>query len=185
MLPEISEIRSKRKVLGLTQSQLASRCGLSQSLVAKIESGQVSPSYSAVKGIFDFFASMESKSALSASDIMSRKIISVPASARVGQAVDSLRKFGISQVPVFDSNAAVGSFSEEDVSKLIAESAQPAQIMKMKVSQAMSAPFPVVPKSTPVLPIAALLSHSKAVVVSEGGKPCGIITKADLLKTLK
>ncbi|MFA5105787.1 MAG: CBS domain-containing protein [Candidatus Micrarchaeia archaeon] len=184
MLPETSEIRAKRKVLGMTQAQLALKCGLSQSLVAKIESGQVSPSYQSVKSIFDFFSSLESQSALCARDIMSQKIAAVAPSNPVGQAVALLRKHGISQVPVFDGNALVGSFGEEDVSRLIA-SAKPSDILKMRVSQAMSLPFAAVPPSTPMVSVAALLSHGKAVIVVDGKKACGIITKADLLKALK
>ncbi len=185
MLPELSEIKAKRKTLGLTQSQLAKKCNLSQSLVAKIESGQVSPSYFAVKAIFDFFNSLESQSSLCARDIMTTKIASVSASDSVAHAVESLRKFEISQVPVFEGSMAVGSFSEENISRLIADSARPSDILKMKVSQAMSQPFASVSLKTPVLSIAYLLSHDKAVLIIDGKKVCGIVTKADLLKTLR
>ncbi len=184
-MPEISEIKSKRKILGLTQSELAKRCNLSQSLVAKIESGSVSPSYSAVKQIFDFFMALESQSALSAREIMTPKITSVSSSDLVSRAADSLRKGGISQVPVFDGGAAVGSFGEEDISKLIADSTKPSDILKMRVHEIMSPPFASVPPGTPVSSIASLLSHGKAVLVVDGKKVCGIITRADLLKALK
>lgn len=184
MLPEMSEIRAKRRALGLTQAQLAQKCGLSQSLVAKIESGQVSPSYAAVKAIFDFFGSLESQSSMCASDIMTPKIASVSPSDHVSQAVSLLRKHEISQVPVFDGNSLVGSFGEEDVSRLMASS-RPSDILKMRVSDAMSQPFAAVPPTTPLISIAALLSHSKAVIVVDGKNARGIITKADLLKALK
>jgi predicted transcriptional regulator len=40
-------------MLGLTQGQLAKIAGVSQSFIAKIESGKIDPSYSKVKTIFD------------------------------------------------------------------------------------------------------------------------------------
>ena len=36
-LPEILELRRMRKVIGLTQDELAQRAGISQSMIAKIE----------------------------------------------------------------------------------------------------------------------------------------------------
>ena len=46
MLPEIKDITRRRKILGLTQNKLARQANVSQSLVAKIETGRVDPSYS-------------------------------------------------------------------------------------------------------------------------------------------
>ena len=55
MLPELSEIKAKRKHLGLSQSGLSVKTGVSQSLIAKLEAGKISPSYLSAKKIFDFF----------------------------------------------------------------------------------------------------------------------------------
>ena len=40
MLPSLDEIAKKRKMLGLTQKELARMAGVSQSSIAKIESGE-------------------------------------------------------------------------------------------------------------------------------------------------
>lgn len=53
MLPSLDEIAKRRKLLGLTQKQLAKIAGVSQSFIAKIESGKIDPSYSKAKAIFD------------------------------------------------------------------------------------------------------------------------------------
>ena len=49
MIPDIKEIKHNRMLLGLTQKDLASKTGISQSIIAKIESNKVSPSYEIIK----------------------------------------------------------------------------------------------------------------------------------------
>ena len=42
-IPTPSEIRAKREMLDLTQSELARKAGVSQSMIARIEAGSVDP----------------------------------------------------------------------------------------------------------------------------------------------
>ena len=51
MLPELEEIKKKRKLFGMTQADLAAECGVSQSLIAKLESGKIVPAYGKAKKI--------------------------------------------------------------------------------------------------------------------------------------
>ena len=53
MFFEIEEIRRRRKKLGITQKKLAELVGVSQPLIARIESGDVDPKFSLIKRIFD------------------------------------------------------------------------------------------------------------------------------------
>ncbi|TRO55262.1 helix-turn-helix domain-containing protein, partial [Candidatus Bathyarchaeota archaeon] len=52
-VPSPKELQELRKQVGLTQSELAERVGISQSLVARIEKGQVNPSVSTLKRILN------------------------------------------------------------------------------------------------------------------------------------
>ena len=52
MLPTLEIIPDRRRKLGLTQSQLASLAGVSQSYIAKLEAGKIEPSYIKIKSIF-------------------------------------------------------------------------------------------------------------------------------------
>ena len=54
-LPDVRDIGRRRKAAGLTQKELALRAGVSQSIVAKIESGSVQPSYEIVRRLFAVF----------------------------------------------------------------------------------------------------------------------------------
>src|SRR5437870_4900636 len=116
MLPTLDEIPKKRKALGLTQSKLAQLAGVSQSIIAKIESGTVDPSYSIAKRLVE---ALEKESIQSSrprvSEIMSKPVISVSKTQLVRDAVDLMRKRGYSQLPVFDGNRCVGSISEKTI----------------------------------------------------------------------
>src|SRR5213595_3371848 len=101
MLPTLDEIPKRRKALGLTQSRLAELAGVSQSIIAKIESGSVDPSYSIVKRLVE---TLERQSVDTArprvSEIMSRPVISVSRTQFVRDAVDLMKRRGYSQLPV-------------------------------------------------------------------------------------
>src|SRR5437016_14588462 len=93
MLPSLDEIPKKRKALGLTQSKLAQLAGVSQSIIAKIESGTVDPSYSIAKRLVE---ALEKESIQTSrprvSEIMSKPVISVSKTQLVRDAVDLMRK---------------------------------------------------------------------------------------------
>ena len=51
MVFDISQLKKIRKQLDLTQFQFAKKAGISQSMIAKIESNKLDPTYSKVKKI--------------------------------------------------------------------------------------------------------------------------------------
>jgi predicted transcriptional regulator len=59
MLPDLNEICRRRKMLNLTQAELAKRAGVSRSLIAKLETGRLNPSYMVAKRIFDVLEALE------------------------------------------------------------------------------------------------------------------------------
>ena len=48
-IPTPEELRTRREALGLKQTELAKRAGISQSMVARIEAGNVDPRVSTLK----------------------------------------------------------------------------------------------------------------------------------------
>src|SRR6266571_3015126 len=105
MLPTLDEIPKKRKALGLTQTKLAQLAGVSQSIIAKIESGTVDPSYSIAKRLVE---ALEKESIQTSrprvSEIMSRPVISVSKTQLVREAVDLMRKRGYSPLPMVNDD---------------------------------------------------------------------------------
>ena len=53
MVFDLGQLKKIRKYIGLTQREFAKIAGISQSMIAKIESGKIDPTYSYVKKIED------------------------------------------------------------------------------------------------------------------------------------
>ena len=181
-MEEILLIRDKRKRLGITQQALAKLAGVSQSLIAKIESGRIDPAYSKVKSIISALEREQFASEKTAKDIMHTGIETASARETLHFAAGRMRKRSISQMPVVDGKRVVGSISEQAV--LSHFSSDPKKISRLTVGEAMEQSFPAALPSTPISAVAALLKHYPAVLVMDRGDIAGIITKADLLKTI-
>jgi len=185
MLPSLEEIARKRKLLGLTQKELAMLAGVSQSFIAKIESGKISPSYTRVKAIFDVLFQLESKMSFRAKHIMHGKVIGVQREDVVSRAVQLMMDYDYSQLPVFDGDRVIGSISEKTILNLIASGRDILEISSKPVEEVMDEAFPQVDENTPLTLISNLLQVYPAVLVLRKGRVVGIITKADLLKIIK
>ncbi|MDG6990995.1 MAG: riboflavin synthase [Nitrososphaerota archaeon] len=60
--PDVAQIAATRRRLGITQHKLAEESRVSQSLVSKIESGRIMPTYGNAKMIFDALERLEMES---------------------------------------------------------------------------------------------------------------------------
>jgi len=185
LLPSQTEIKIKRKRIGLTQTDLARKAGVSQSLIAKIETKQVDASYSHVKKIFDTLEELENQTQPKASDVLNSNVNFVSKKDSVGKAIALMRKHNFSQLPVLEEGHAVGSVSEKSVIDKISSGLDPKELAKMACGEIMEEAFPVVSETTPLPAISELLKHHFAVLVRKGEKIIGIISKADLLKTIR
>lgn len=182
MLPEIDEVKKKRKGLGLTQKELAQRCSLSQSTIAKIEAKKMNPSYSIMKKIFDVLEEMETTKEIKAQQIMSKHVIGVTKGEKVLKAISLMKKHGYSQLPVFDGKSRIGSISEKTMLDKIINGEDPSTLYDRPVEEIVNGSFPEISKDASLNIISDLLRHYPAVLVTEKGEVLGIITKADLFK---
>jgi len=185
ILPPIQEIKKRRVALGISQKKLASSVGASQSLVAKIESNRVNPSYDVVKKIFEFLDRMEQPKTGIARDIEKKDLVWVRRNEKVREAAEKMRQLGFSQLPVRDErgeDVCIGSVSERQIIQgILREESDPKSFYEKPVSEIMQEQFPVVDEGLPVTAVALLLQHSQAVLTARKGKIVGIITPSDLL----
>jgi predicted transcriptional regulator len=178
---DIKSIGKMRKQAGLTQKQLADISGVSQSLIAKIESGNIDPAYSKASQILYTLANIKKKEREKAGDIMTSKIISVRISDTLDKAAAIMKKHGISQLPVIDSGKSVGSISDSMILDAISGKAS---LGMVTVGEIMGESFPVISRQSVADVCADLLRYYPAVMVEEKGILKGIITKADLLRVV-
>lgn len=167
----IKELRESAKI---SQTELAGMANISQAHIAKIETEKVNPRLSTVNSLLTILKKMEKKALCV--DIMSRKIIPVKPHDSIKKAVQLMRSFGISQLPVMERGRMIGSVSEGTVIKHIDKN--PAYVI---IEDIMDHPFPSVNEDDPIDMLPDLLEFHPAVIVSKRGKTTGIITKADIL----
>ncbi len=101
----------------------------------------------------------------------------------VSHAIERMRKYDISQIPVEDSNGFVGSIDESDLFKLYFEDKN---IAEKPIKEIMRSAFPIVEKDTSIDKISNLIDKdNKAVLIDlENGK-YQIITKYDVISAIR
>ena len=185
MLPGLEEIGRRRRLLSMSQKQLANIAGVSQSMIAKVENRNISPSYLKVKAIFDTLESLERRNEMKAKDICHGRVVSVQVHEPISRAVHLMRETGFSQLPVFNGDRVVGSMTEKTILQKLVSSPKPDIVSKRDIETIMDDAFPTVNEFTPVSMVSTLLQYEPAVLVLRRGHVLGIVTKADLLKVIK
>jgi predicted transcriptional regulator len=181
-LPTPDEIKQKRVELGLTQSDLAKRAGVSQPLIARIESGDVDPRLSTLRKIIEVFEDAEKEDILVV-NIMNTDVISVSPEEHVDAAVQIMGKYHISQIPVISNGVPVGSISEEMVVRSLADKKK-AMVSQMIIKEMMGDSFPTVSPNADIKVVSHILEKNPAVLVLEKGHVVGVVTKHDVMQML-
>ena len=177
MVFDICQLKKIRKHLGLTQHFLAQKIGISQSMVAKIESGKLDPTYSYVKKIEHALESLSRDHELKAEHIMTKKVLYVKKSATVKEIIHLLTKNGISQVPVIENNIPVGLVTEASLLRVSGKTPLTAEDIMVESP-------PVIDKGASLSVIKSLLQFYSIVLIKNQKEIIGLVTKSDLLKHL-
>ncbi|WP_456474137.1 CBS domain-containing protein [Candidatus Pyrohabitans sp.] len=183
-LPTPEDLKRFRKRLGLTQTQLAERAGVSQSLIARIEAGDIDPRLSTLRKIVNALKEKDVKVKIPVERIMKTPVIHVSPDDTLGEASRLMEKHGISQLPVLENYVQVGNITEDQVLEAL-DFDDPSKIRVKRVAEVMGEGFPTVSKDTDVKVVSKLIESNRAVLVVEKGKVKGIVTKADLLRLME
>lgn len=101
----------------------------------------------------------------------------------VSHAIERLRKYKISQIPVIDVDGFAGSLDETDLFRSYVEDKD---IAEKPIREIMGKPYPVVQANTPVDEISKLINKdNQAVLVDLGNGRHHIITKHDIISSIK
>ena len=98
-------------------------------------------------------------------------------------AIDRIRKYKISQIPVIDTNGFVGSLEDVDLFNAFVNNSN---VVDTPIKYLMRKPYPVVSLQTPVEEVAKLITKdNNAVLVDLGNGKHHIITKYDIINNIK
>ena len=191
-LPTPRELKKMRKKAGLTQAELAKLAGLSQSMIARIESGTVDPRLSTLKKIMNALSAVIISSH-TVGEVLEKKnkenphlpkLIFVRPTDSVRKATDLMKRYSVSQLPVLDSSLKpVGSVTERGLMTSFTIFGK--DLLNKKVNDVMSESFPVINIESKLSEIYSLfVEGNDAVLVVKKGKIVGILTKIDVLSFL-
>src|SRR3989338_3584715 len=107
MIENLNEIKRIRKSLGINQKELAKRAGVSQSLIAKIKAGE----------------------------IMNKKVVFAHVKDKVKEVIQTMKKKGISQMPVLLKEKVCGLMTEGAILRTIID--HPEKINQLTVEEIM------------------------------------------------
>lgn len=99
-------------------------------------------------------------------------------SETVGEALSKMNENGVTQIPVLEENASVGSLRE---SRVLAKLLTNGELLHAKVSEVMEESFPVVDVDASLTEIKRKLLASPAVLIEDFKRITGIITRSDAL----
>lgn len=110
-------------------------------------------------------------------------LVTVKTEELVSHAIERMKKFDISQIPVEDIHGLVGSIDESAIFKAFMEDRS---IIDRPIKEFMQSPFPVVAKTATLEDVSKLINReNKAVLVNSEDGRHHIITKHDIISALR
>ncbi|PBJ06797.1 pyridoxal-phosphate dependent enzyme [Flavobacterium sp. ACN6] len=116
-------------------------------------------------------------------DHIDKELIVVRTEELVSHAIERMRKYKISQIPVVDINGFVGSVDETDLFRsYVADK----NVAEKPIKDVMGKPFPIVQLGTPIEEVSKLFTkENDAVLIDLGNGHHHIITKYDIIGSIK
>ncbi len=115
-------------------------------------------------------------------DHADKPLITVKTEELVGHAIERMKQYKISQIPVEDTSGFVGALDETD---LLREFMENKNISDLPIKDVMHKPFPIVKTTTPIEDVSKLMDkENNAVLVELGDGKYHIITKHDIIGAL-
>lgn len=182
-LPTPEELKKLRLELNLTQHEIASRAGVSQPLIARIESGDVDPRLSTLHKIFNAFDAAK-KEKIEVRKIMHPSVVHTSSDRSIEEAARIMEEHGFSQMPVIDNGVPVGSISTDQIVRSMTDQ-DLKKVSHFFVKNIMGDSFPTVSPTTDANTVSRILEKNPAVIVLETGKVVGVVTKHDIMKMLR
>ena len=179
-IPTGGFLREWRKSLGLTQAALAQRSGLTQSVIAKVETEVVDPRVSTVRKMVGALNRIESPDqAHTVGDIMISEVTALSQTESVQSAIDKMVLGGISHLPVLsERGAVVGLVSEASLLKNDTGA-------MASVDEVMRVDFSMVDVDVSIGEARRLRGEEEVLLVSQRGVLVGLVARIDMVRALR
>lgn len=164
------ELKDLRKKTGLTQKKLAELTGVSQSQIAKIESELIEPSHKTIVLIVNVLEK-KIKKQLSIKKIINKNIVCINTKNTLQEAIDTMKKHSVSQLPVIENDKVFGVISEKSIIENFSKS-------KKIIDYIQSQP-PIISEETSYEIVGFLLKENDIVLIKKREKIIGIISRQD------
>lgn len=116
-------------------------------------------------------------------DHIDKPLVIVRTEELVSHAIDRMRKYKISQIPVIDINGFVGSLDESDLFRAYVEDKN---VSEKPIREIMGKPFPIVKSGTSIEEVSKLFTkENQAVLIDLGNGKHHIITKYDIIGSIQ
>ena len=113
---------------------------------------------------------------------INQPLVSVKTEELVSHAIERMKEYKISQIPVEDVNGFVGSVDETDLLRSYLEDRNMAD---KPIKEVMGAKYPIVKKSTTIVAVSKLITkENQAVLVDLENGQYSIITKHDIISAI-
>ncbi len=182
-IPTPDDLKKIRLELNLTQHDLATRAGVSQPLIARIESGDVDPRLSTLRKISNAFDAAR-KERIEVRNIMHSPVIHTSSDSSIEDAAGIMEEHGFSQIPIIDSGVPVGSISTDQIVHSMTDQ-DIKKVSHILVRNIMGESFPTVSPTSDANTVSRILEQHPAVLVLEKGKVVGVVTRHDIMKMLR
>jgi len=173
----LQDIRRLRKQHDISQTALAKEAGVSQSLIAKIETNRAEPSYSNAMSIFSALENLRESAQGTAKEYMKKNVTITSKGNPLMSLVSLMKRRGISQIPVEDNGKIIGMVTEKEIFSAL-ESGM--KISSLLVEEVMGDAPPLISKNTSYTQVVGLLHDHQIVLVTDVGNIVGVITKSDI-----
>jgi predicted transcriptional regulator len=176
------QISAVRKRLGISQSELARRSGVSQSLIAKIERGHLDPAFSKAQAISAALEAIRpANDQRSAFEVMNPDLVVLGPGDPVEVAIASMIRLRISQIPVMDGETVQGTLTKTSLMDFVVRTRNDSEALRTPINLLMDDPLPQVSPTTQEDELLSLLKTFPAVLVRDKVRIQGIITRLDIL----
>jgi len=172
MIPTPQEFSQRRKLLSLTQKQIANKLDVAQSVISKFESEKSMPGYDVLKKIVEGLNQLEHAQDKTAKEIMITKVKALTSTNTIKDAIKLIKTYQVSQIPIVDKHP-VGIITERTLLGV--------DDYNQKIANVMEPLPPMFPKTATKTAIKEILKHYPSVLICEHGKILGIVSRQDVL----